>query len=292
MSIINDALKKVQANLDKKDAAAAPASEQKLPAAAPELSADGPPPAAPPKKTLATIEQEEKDSKQKIPRPDTAATPSRPAPSSLFSSKLFKISSFILLFVCFSIFMLFSLLTFLKNLSLKKPPSFSTQTKESTTAAASSEKKSSSLSSVVSPRSNSSTAPAGALSPVSHAALPVETASSAPLARIETPPRVSSSPPASSPTPIIPSPSSINYFQKIFSPALAESSPAKKDSPGSLVLKGIVTKGNHQVALINNGIYEEGTAIDDAKVISISTKEVKLLRGDQTIILTIERSGF
>ncbi len=62
----------------------------------------------------------------------------------------------------------------------------------------------------------------------------------------------------------------------------------KKISPKNLVLKGIITKNNHQAALINDEIYEEGSMIGEMKVISISFQEVKLLEGDQTITLRIK----
>ena len=79
------------------------------------------------------------------------------------------------------------------------------------------------------------------------------------------------------------------FSSEISSPVSnANTSSQKKISPKNFVLKGIVTKNNHQAALINDDIYEEGSTIGETKIISISSREVKLLDGDQTITLRIE----
>lgn len=77
-------------------------------------------------------------------------------------------------------------------------------------------------------------------------------------------------------------------FQPSSSVSNENTSSPKKMPPKNFVLRGIITKNNHQAALINDDIYEEGSMIGETKVVSISSQEVKLLDGDQTITLRIE----
>ena len=215
MSIINEALKKVQTNLNKKDTVV-PLQEQKPPqATTPQHPKAEPPPAIQtPRKTLATIEQEEKEKELQLKKLQESMPQRRSSPL----TKLLKISFFIFLLVCLSTFAFFH---FSDN--LKKSP-FSKKFPQILVLAKSLNQ------SIVS---------------------------------------------------LLHRPSSSKSVKS------NSASSRKKISPKKFILKGILTINNHQVALINDSIYKEGSMIGNIKVIRISSKEVKLLDGDQTITLTI-----
>ena len=235
MSIINDALKKVQTNLAAKDAAV-PLLEQKSPEVTPPPKTEPSPAVAPPLKTLATIEQEQKEKESQLKRLQESMTQKRSSPL----TKFLKISFLIVFLICSTFTFLYVSGYFKEIPFAKKFPQISTLAKSS---------KQRIISMLHKPSSPKSTAPNPALSFWPNS-------------------------------------------PETFSPnSAANISPAQKMSSENLVLKGIITKNNHQVALINDGIYEEGSTIEGIKVKSISLKEVKLLDGDRTITLTIGGGG-
>ncbi len=234
MSIINDALKKVQSSLNNKDVAIPLAEQTPAQTAPPQQPKAEPSPAAPPPpKTLTSIEREQKEKELELKRQQELMAPKRPSPP----TKLLKISFFIFLFVCSALAFLY-LSGYFKKLSFpKKFPQISTLTKSFNQKITS-----------LLPESSSS-----------------KSGSSNPVAPLGT----------------------ISY--EVSSPVSnANTSSQKNISPKNFILKGIITRNNHQAALINDDIYEEGSTIGETKVISISSQEVKLLDGDQAITLRIE----
>lgn len=235
MSIINEALKKVQRSLDQKDASLPLLEQKPSHVTPPEPPKAEPSASAAPLKTLATIEQEQKESELK--RQPQLMPQGRP--SSL--TKLLKTYFFIFLFAC-------SVLAFLYFAGYLKEIPFSQKF----------------------PRIS---APPKSLNQHIKALFPRPSSSSS----------IGLNPVVSSGT-IFPKVSSLGSQE--------DTSSGKKASPKNFVLKGIITKNNHQVALINDGIYEEGSTIEGVKVTSISSKEVTLMDGERTITLTIEGNGY
>ena len=234
MSIINDALKKVQSSLENKDAAV-PLAEQTPVQAPPEQQPKTELPiiVPPPPKTLTIIELEQKKKKLELERQEELLAQKRSSPL----PKLLKISFFIFLFACSILASLYFSGYLKKHSSLPKFPQISTLTKSFN------EK----------------------ITSLQHGSSP-------------------SKPGSSNSTPLLETIS----FQPSSWVSNEKTSSAKKTSPKNFVLRGIITKNNHQAALINDEIYEEGSMIGETKVVSISFQEVKLLDGDQTITLRIE----
>ena len=57
---------------------------------------------------------------------------------------------------------------------------------------------------------------------------------------------------------------------------------------GNLVVSGIITMGDRQVALINNQIYEVGDKIEGKEIISITERTVEIRDGKQTQTLNLQ----
>ncbi len=61
---------------------------------------------------------------------------------------------------------------------------------------------------------------------------------------------------------------------------------ASKPNSNELVLSGIMTMGDEQLALINNKIYKVGDYIGDRQVLSISVDKVEISDNGKTLTLT------
>ena len=60
---------------------------------------------------------------------------------------------------------------------------------------------------------------------------------------------------------------------------------SKQNSPGILVLNGIITMGNEQFALINNEIYKAGDYVEGRRILSISSNKVEIFYKGNTFTL-------
>ncbi len=83
----------------------------------------------------------------------------------------------------------------------------------------------------------------------------------------------------------IPIPESIKEITK----TEKKNNPPPPPPPGVLIANGIVSMGDHQVALINNNIYEIGDTVDGWTITAISLDQVEIKNGEQTKVLKVQK---